>query len=214
MVTLREELVNILEQSNFTSIEGDYNRYVEEFSPKYETYLGKIGLLLEGTLLKIPNIIKFYLAPENVTVAIRIPISNFRYRKSYYSSENYSLSHESGVPLIEIHPYNTYSNPSLYSFKHSQKLYDKKEELIEKMTAFENSFFVSKKNEQKEKFEEEFSKKMLQELDRSGIKYSVKSSKNNPRRKWALLSIDKTKEEQVHPDYLELYSKLMDTFYR
>lgn len=214
MVTLRDEIMEIVAKQNTMSIADDVELGKKQFQGKLEDYLIARKKRYDYFLSEVPNIIKTAINPKNVNVAIRIPLKLF-YNQRYYNGPLYkiekSISSGSGIPQLVL-----YVEPlkeHYYNYKTNQKDSTKIKEVQDNLKKFFDEY-VNKASKLREEFEQDLKDKIFEELDRSGLKYSVKSAKNNKNNKWILLAIDKTKEDKVNEDYKVIYNELMDSFYR
>ena len=65
--------------------------------------------------------------------------------------------------------------------------------------------------EEKNKLKEDVEKELLKILSESGFKYKIRNG--NSGNKWALIDMDKTKEENISSEFKEVYKLLKEVYY-
>ena len=65
--------------------------------------------------------------------------------------------------------------------------------------------------EEKNKLKEDVEKELLKILSESGFKYKIRNG--NSGHKWALIDMDKTKEENISSEFKEVYKLLKEVYY-
>lgn len=212
MTSLKSRLVKIYSENNIISAEDCLKLYLESKQPEFEYSIKNYQALFEKVLLKVPNIIKDYLSPEHVTIAVRVPLKVNVSKPRFVPKEIYEVDFNyNNIPVVKIPV--THSLPEKHTYKTLPTSEREKEIFRKEVDSKFNELYLNKVALLKEKFQEEFEELVIAEIKKSGIKYSIKQDKYKTS-KWLLLSVDKTKAEKVAPEYKEAYNKLMEAFYK
>lgn len=212
MTSLKSRLEKIYSENNPITAEDCLKLYLESKKPEFEYSIKNYQVLFEKALLEVPNIIKDYLSPENITVAVRIPLEVNVSKPRYVSKKIYEVDFNyNNIPVVKISV--AHSLPERYTYKILPTSEREKEIFRKEVDSKFNELYLNKARKMQEKFQEEFEELVISEIKKSGLKYSIKQDKYKTS-KWLLISVDKTKPEKVSPEYKETYNKLMEAFYK
>lgn len=146
------------------------------------------------------------LKPENISSGVRAPIE-VKVQFSRYYSDQVKFMKQSGFPVITIN-----LPKSLYeSFEYKTKQTRSEDiTMVLKLISEEGKKYFNIK-EEKNKLKEEVENKLLAILSESGYKYKIKNGAYG--NKWALIDMDKTKEENISTEFKESYKLLKEVYY-
>ena len=146
------------------------------------------------------------LKPENISSGVRAPIE-VKVQFSRYDSDQVKFKKQSGFPVITINlPKSLYNS---FDYKTKQ---NRSEDIITvyKLISEEGKKYFNIE-EEKNKLKEDVEKELLKILSESGFKYKIRNG--NSRHKWALIDMDKTKEENISSEFKEVYKLLKEVYY-
>lgn len=146
------------------------------------------------------------LKPENISSGVRAPIE-VKVQFSRYDSDQVKFKKQSGFPVITINlPKSLYNS---FDYKTKQ---NRSEDIITvyKLISEEGKKYFNIE-EEKNKLKEDVEKELLKILSESGFKYKIRNG--NSGHKWALIDMDKTKEENISSEFKEVYKLLKEVYY-
>ena len=146
------------------------------------------------------------LKPENISSGVRAPIE-VKVQFSRYDSDQVKFKKQSGFPVITINlPKSLYNS---FDYKTKQ---NRSEDIITvyKLISEEGKKYFNIE-EEKNKLKEDVEKELLKILSESGFKYKIRNG--NSGNKWALIDMDKTKEENISSEFKEVYKLLKEVYY-
>ena len=146
------------------------------------------------------------LKPENISSGVRAPIE-VTVQFSRYDSDQVKFKKQSGFPVITINlPKSLYNS---FDYKTKQ---NRSEDIITvyKLISEEGKKYFNIE-EEKNKLKEDVEKELLKILSESGFKYKIRNG--NSGHKWALIDMDKTKEENISSEFKEVYKLLKEVYY-
>ena len=146
------------------------------------------------------------LKPENISSGVRAPIK-VKVQFSRYDSDQVKFKKQSGFPVITINlPKSLYNS---FDYKTKQ---NRSEDIITvyKLISEEGKKYFNIE-EEKNKLKEDVEKELLKILSESGFKYKIRNG--NSGNKWALIDMDKTKEENISSEFKEVYKLLKEVYY-
>ena len=146
------------------------------------------------------------LKPENISSGVRAPIE-VKVQFSRYYSDQVKFMKQSGFPVITINlPKSLYNS---FDYKTKQ---NRSEDIITvyKLISEEGKKYFNIE-EEKNKLKEDVEKELLKILSESGFKYKIRNG--NSGHKWALIDMDKTKEENISSEFKEVYKLLKEVYY-
>lgn len=146
------------------------------------------------------------LKPENISSGVRAPIE-VKVQFSRYDSDQVKFKKQSGFPVITINlPKSLYDS---FDYKTKQ---NRSEDIITvyKLISGEGHKYFNIE-EEKNKLKEYVEKELLKILSESGFKYKIRNG--NSGHKWALIDMDKTKEENISSEFKEVYKLLKEVYY-
>lgn len=146
------------------------------------------------------------LKPENISSGVRAPIE-VKVQFSRYDSDQVKFKKQSGFPVITINlPKSLYNS---FDYKTKQ---NRSEDIITvyKLISEEGKKYFNIEEEEN-KLKEDVEKELLKILSESGFKYKIRNG--NSGNKWALIDMDKTKEENISSEFKEVYKLLKEVYY-
>ena len=146
------------------------------------------------------------LKPENISSGVRAPIE-VKVQFSRYDSDQVKFKKQSGFPVITINLPKSLSDSFDYKTKQNRS-----EDIITvyKLISEEGKKYFNIE-EEKNKLKEDVEKELLKILSESGFKYKIRNG--NSGHKWALIDMDKTKEENISSEFKEVYKLLKEVYY-
>lgn len=211
---LAEELKRVYKKlDEVISVEDNLKEIIEEYNKYVEYSIKKIEVI--STELLVKKSIEYFLNPENISVAIRLPLE-LKWN-NYTTKPCFSGYNNKGYPIYQIeYPF---SNKSFWGasgykgYKLNKQINSNKiKELNDLAYQKTNEIYSSTIKKSLELKEQEFKDLMIKKIKEGGIKYSISKSKDG-RSEWLLLDINKTKPEMVSNDFKEIYNSLKETFY-
>ena len=162
--------------------------------------------------LLVNKSIEYFLNPENVSVAIRLPLE-LKW-DNYATKPTFSGYNNKGYPLYQIeYPFSHKNFWQAGGYKINKQINSDKIQQFNALANKEKSeIYSSTIKKSLEDKKQEFKDLMIERIKESGIKYSISKSKNG-RGEWLLLDINKTKPDMVSKDFKEIYNSLKETFY-
>lgn len=208
---LAEELKRVYKKlDKVISIEDNLKEFIEEYNKYAESTVKKIEAV--SVKLLVNKSIEYFLNPENVSVAIRLPLE-LRW-DNYATKPTFSGYNNKGYPIYQIQypfSYNNFWQSDGYKIN-KQINSDKIQQFNALANKEKSEIYSSTIKKSLEDKKQEFKDLMIERIKESGIKYSISKSKNG-RGEWLLLDINKTKPDMVSKDFKEIYNSLKETFY-
>lgn len=208
---LAEELKRVYQKlDKVISVEDNLKEFIEEYNKYIESSVKRIEAI--NVSLLVNESIKYFLDPENISVAIRLPIE-LKWN-NFTTEPRFSGYNNKGYPIYQI-KYPFYHNNFWSSVGHKlnkQVNTDKIRQFNDLASKKSSEIYSSTVKKSLEQKEQEFKDLMIKKINDSGIKYSISKSKNG-RSEWLLLDINKTKSDMVSNEFKEIYNSLKETFY-